>query len=288
MCVEMNVATVSIALETPLLRVGEFRCPPADRAWRTRNLIGDRPHVVFPRVPVLIQHEGSAPLLTAPTHTVLYNAEEHYRRELRNARGDDCVFVELTEESLEQLAAAGATLVDGRNRLVTSHAPVDRDTYLLQHLLIRHLRSTAPDRLLAEEAAARLVLRALRPSVRPSRARAHRSLVEAAKAELATPETAAPLHEIARRLHTSAFHLARVFRAETGFSLHGFRQAARLRTALERLSAHRNDLTRLAVELGFSSHSHFTERFRSEFGVAPSEVRDEGHVRALLVVAARR
>ena len=95
------------------------------------------------------------------------------------------------------------------------------------------------------------------------------------------------MHDLARRLHSSAFHLARVFRAETGFTVHGFRQSLRLRSALERLSDHRNDLTALALELGFSSHSHFTERFRNEFGVAPSQVRDERLVRHLLQAALR-
>jgi len=281
------VASVSIVLETPLLTVGEFRCPPTDAAWRALNLIGDRPHVVFPRIPVLIEHERGRPLVTAPTHTVLYNANQHYRRELRNPRGDDCVFVELSEASLEQLAEAGATLVDRTNRLVATHAPVDRKTYLLQHLLVRHLRSPEPDPLLAEEAAARVVLDALRLSPPNTRSEARQALAEAVKDELAAEGGSTPLHELARRLHTSAFHLARVFRSETGFSVHGFRQALRLRSALDRLSAHRDDLTALALELGFSSHSHFSERFRNEFGVPPSQVRDERRTRALLEVAAR-
>ena len=281
------MASVSIVLETPLLTVGEFRCPPADAAWSALNLIGDRPHVVFPRLPVLIEHERGTPLVTAPTHTVLYNANQHYRRELRNPRGDDCVFVELSEASLEQLAEAGATLVDRTNRLVATHAPVDRKTYLLQHLLVRHLRSPEPDPLLAEEAAARVVLDALRLSPPKTRSGARRALAEAVKDELAAEGGSTPLHELAHRLHTSAFHLARVFRSETGFSVHGFRQALRLRSALDLLSAHRGDLTALALELGFSSHSHFSERFRNEFGVPPSQVRDERRTRALLEVAAR-
>ena len=45
--------------------------------------------------------------------------------------------------------------------------------------------------------------------------------------------------------------------------------------------------TALALELGFSSHSHFSERFRNEFGVPPSQVRDERRTRALLEAAAR-
>jgi transcriptional regulator GlxA family with amidase domain len=160
-------------------------------------------------------------------------------------------------------------------------------------LLVRHLHTPAPDRLLAEETAAALVVDALGrqpelpPSGRSRTRKAHRELAEAAKAELAAGfGRSLGLQELAR-LYTSAFHLARVFRAETGFSLHGFRQSLRLRAALERLSSSTVDLSALALELGFSSHSHFTERFRNEFGVAPSQVRDDRHVRALLEVARR-
>lgn len=280
----MYVATVSTLLETPLLRLGEFRCPPGDRAWHETNLIGDRPHVVFGRVPVVIEQEGDAPVLATATHVMLYNADQAYRRELRNPAGDDCVFVELSDVALDQLADEGVGLFDGE-RLVASHAPAARETYLLQHLAVRHLRGPAPDPLLAEEAAVAATVAALRP-VRAGGSAAHRDLAEAAKAELSA-DARLSLHDLARRLHSSAFHLARVFRAETGFSVHGFRQSLRLRAALERLSEHRNDLTALALELGYSSHSHFTERFRNEFGVAPSQVRDERQVRHLLEAAVR-
>ena len=43
------------------------------------------------------------------------------------------------------------------------------------------------------------------------------------------------LTALARALHTSPFHLARVFRSETGFTVEGYRQALRLRAALELL-----------------------------------------------------
>jgi AraC family transcriptional regulator len=278
------VATVSTLLETPLLRLGEFRCPPGDSAWHETNLIGDRPHVVFGRVPVVIEQEGDAPVLASPTHVMLYNADQAYRRELRNPAGDDCVFVELSDEALAQLDGEEVGLFDGE-RLLASHAPAAREAYLLQHLVVRHLRGPAPDPLLAEEAAVAATAAALRPP-RGRSTPAHRDLAEAAKAELSA-DSRLSLHELGRRLHSSAFHVARVFRAETGFSVHGFRQSLRLRAALERLSEHRNDLTALALELGYSSHSHFTERFRNEFGFAPSQVRDERQVRHLLEAAVR-
>jgi AraC-like DNA-binding protein len=81
------------------------------------------------------------------------------------------------------------------------------------------------------------------------------------------------LGRVAYVLRTSPFHLARVFRAETGFSVDAYQRSLRLRAALERLPTYADGLTTLALELGFSSHSHFTETFRREFGVSPSALR---------------
>jgi AraC family transcriptional regulator len=281
------VATVTPLLRTPALTVGEFHCPPEDASWRETNLIGDRAHVVFPRRSVVIRQLGREPVLATPNHTILYNADQHYRRELHNALGDDSVYIELGS-----LGDVGAELLDDSGRLRVTHVPTDQRTYLLQHLLVRHLLAEPTDPLHAEELASRLVLSALAarpPASRPGRERttvAHRELAEAAKAELATDLAARPsLDELARRLHASPFHLARVFRAETGFTLAGYRQALRLRAALERLPANDRDLSALALELGFSSHSHFTASFTREYGLPPSAVKDSRRARALLDAA---
>jgi len=278
------VASVTPLLSTSTLSVGEFHCPPGDASWHETNRIGDRAHVVFPRCSVLIRQLGRAPVLATPNHAMLYNADQHYRRELQHELGDESVFVELAEETLEQLA--------GDDRLRVTHVPTGRQTYLLQHLLVRHLRSRCSDELEAEELASRLVQSALAPQVarrRAARERTkaeHRELAEAAKSEIAADlSVRRSLGELAQNLHTSPFHLARVFRAETGFTLAGYRQALRLRAALERLPGTDRDLSALALELGFSSHSHFTASFTREFAVPPSAVRDPRRVRALLDAA---
>ena len=286
------MATVTPLLTTPALAVGEFHCPPEDASWRETNVIGDRAHVVFPRRSVVIRQLGCEPVLATPNHAMLYNADQAYRRELHSAHGDDSVFIELPEGSLERLAAEGAAAVDGRTRIRLTHVPTDRRTYLLQHLLVRHLRGRPGDLLRAEELASQLALAALAVPAggrRPARKRtayAHRELAEAAKAELAADLGAtATLDELAARLHTSPFHLARVFHAETGFTLAGYRHALRLRAALERLPLNDGDLTSLALELGFASHSHFTASFSREYGVPPSAVRCAQRARALLDAA---
>jgi AraC-like DNA-binding protein len=78
---------------------------------------------------------------------------------------------------------------------------------------------------------------------------------------------------MARAVHASPFHLARIFQQRTGVPVHRYLTQLRLRAALERLADGADDLTALALELGFSSHSHFTDSFRREFGCAPSTVR---------------
>ena len=81
------------------------------------------------------------------------------------------------------------------------------------------------------------------------------------------------LGALAERVGVSPWHLCRVFRAATGTSLHAFRLDLRLRLALERLENPAADLSRLAHELGFSSHSHFSAAMRGRLGRSPSEFR---------------
>jgi AraC family transcriptional regulator len=104
--------------------------------------------------------------------------------------------------------------------------------------------------------------------------RDHVERVEAVKTYLATRlGDRVALDDVARAVHVSPFHLARLFQRRTGVSIHRYLTKLRLRTSLERLSGGADNLTALALELGFSSHSHFTDTFRAEFARTPSEVR---------------
>jgi AraC family transcriptional regulator len=81
------------------------------------------------------------------------------------------------------------------------------------------------------------------------------------------------LDDVARAVYTSPFHLARLFQHQTGMPVHRYLTRLRLRASLEDLAEGAKDLTELALQLGFSSHSHFTDTFRREFGRSPSDVR---------------
>ena len=121
-----------------------------------------------------------------------------------------------------------------------------------------------------------------RPAGRDHTQREHAQLAETAKGYL-TEHLAerVTLNDVARAAHSSEFHLARIFREQTGFTLHGYRTHLRLRLALDRLADDELDLTALAAELGFSSHSHLTRAFKTIFGAPPSLIRSAFRLREL-------
>lgn len=83
------------------------------------------------------------------------------------------------------------------------------------------------------------------------------------------------LSQIARAVHCSPFHLARTFRRRTGSTLHAYRTRLRMTQALQRLRGGEHDLAALAGDLGYASHSHFSDTFARCFGVTPSRLRAE-------------
>ncbi|MEP6992812.1 MAG: helix-turn-helix transcriptional regulator [bacterium] len=107
----------------------------------------------------------------------------------------------------------------------------------------------------------------------PRRVR-HRLLARSACALMAESFADANLiAHIADALATSPFHLAHVFRAEIGCTPHRYLMQLRLVEAMVRLRAGAPDLSRLALELGFSHHSHFTSVFHRSIGYTPRQVR---------------
>jgi AraC-like DNA-binding protein len=81
------------------------------------------------------------------------------------------------------------------------------------------------------------------------------------------------LEQIARQLGVTAPYLARSYRSTLGSRMHERLMSLRLAAALSRLSDGAADLTSLALDLGFASHSHFTAAFRRRVGIPPSSFR---------------
>jgi len=81
------------------------------------------------------------------------------------------------------------------------------------------------------------------------------------------------LDELTAAAGASLFHACRVFRRETGHTLHGYRRELRLRHALAMLIDGDAPLAAVAAQAGFASQSHLTNLFRARFGCTPGRVR---------------
>lgn len=77
------------------------------------------------------------------------------------------------------------------------------------------------------------------------------------------------LAEIANELRVSPVYLTQVFQQVEGLPLYHYQLRLRLALALDLLARY-EDLTTLALNLGFSSHSHFSAAFRKLYGCSPS------------------
>lgn len=140
-------------------------------------------------------------------------------------------------------------------------------------------RSAAADGLWADEAVVAMLeslVSTRTPASRPGRLRDREALL-ARDAEALLSESyseQSSLSSIARTLDVSASYLARTFRSATGSTLHEKRERLRLAEAVRRLADGERDISALALDLGYSSHSHFSAAFRKHAGRAPSRVRD--------------
>jgi len=99
----------------------------------------------------------------------------------------------------------------------------------------------------------------------------HRAVERACELLAAAPGEPLTLIDIGRAVHCSPFHLARAFRRSTGRSLHAHRTALRLALAVDRLAQGQQDLSALAAELGFASHSHFSATFKQHYDRTPAQ-----------------
>jgi AraC family transcriptional regulator len=82
-----------------------------------------------------------------------------------------------------------------------------------------------------------------------------------------------PLADLALLCKTSSSHFAKKFRNSAGLSLQRFVNRRRLQSSMALLRADSTPLSQIALDLGFSSQSHFTRLFSDMTGFTPSSFR---------------
>lgn len=275
-----------VLFHSPDLTVGSFRAAPAHPRFEDSGPAAG--HLfVFPRSAVAIQHEGRPAFVAGPPIVTFYNRGQRYRRARVAPEGDRCEWFALSpallESAVAELRPSGRGTASGP--FPFSHGPCEGEVYFRQRRFVdRCLGIEPPDALTAEDVAMTLArrvfasARAAWSGAAPARglatSRRERDLVEHAKEILLLRfRDALSVTDVARAVGCTPFHLCRQFRRATGWRLHQFRDQVRLRVALEAVRARRGELTDLALDLGYSSHSHFTASFRRAFGVPPTALR---------------
>jgi len=270
--------------DTGAVAVGRWRCP-ADHPLFVDSGPARGYLFVFPRSSVWIQHEGRRRFVADRATVTFYNRGQRYRRFALHPRGDHGEWFAVAPDLLAAVLAESdpASADRGERAFAFTHGPSDRASYLAQRAVYEHVcRVEVPDALFVEEtmlavlARVAAMARGWQHRQRRQEARRAREVAERALEILASRyDERLSLRELAQVVECSPFHLARRFRRATGTSLHRHRTDLRLRAALDRLGDAGVDLLDLALTLGYSSHSHFTDVFRTAFGLTPSAARDQ-------------
>ncbi|HKP92495.1 MAG TPA: AraC family transcriptional regulator [Chthoniobacterales bacterium] len=220
------------------------------------------------------------------TRVHFLNQNETYRIAHPVSGGDDCTSIRFEDRVLFDFSLGDnpSTEESPFPFQLPSIASTPAISLGLHRLRQNLLRRNGPGVLAVEEEAVSLLSEASaiatrqvggRPGTRRADTRkAHRDLVYASRVVLAKKfREKVTLENLARAVFSSPFHLARVFRRETGITLHTQLNRLRLGRALHEIADGMTDLTRLALDLGFSSHAHFTHAFSRAFGQSPAQIR---------------
>jgi len=256
--------------------VGSWRCP-ADSRW-FRNSGPPRNHIfVFPRISVRLVRSSGERIVADPGIITLYNSGDEYSREALCAQGDQCEWFAVARDVLDEALSGGRALATADRPFPSSHVLCSNDLYFRQRRLVHSLQAGDNfDSMQVDEAILDLVDRLAVCSLNVQRqelserhvrlvAQARRTLAECFMERL-------PLARLAAACKVSPWFLARVFRLVTGTTIHAYQSGLRLRASLDRVRSG-EDLSTLALDLGYASHSHFTSSFRRAFGMSPSDFR---------------
>jgi AraC-like DNA-binding protein len=272
------------AYSGPLVSIRHVRCRLAAPGLSGEEQ-SESHNVVFLRRGVFVRHAEGQRIVADPTQVLFSNQGEPYRVSHPVPGGDDCtVFTFAPEVLLEALSAYEPSAQDSPGRpFRLTHLPAAPAVLLRQQALRQRLRREAPTTLEVEEIALGILQWIARAAPagsgvprarRAGTVRQRREWVERTQLLLAAEPGANPsLDSLAKAVHCSPFHLARTFRSEVGIPIHQYLLRLRLALALDRLGDRRIGLDALALDLGFSSHSHFTTAFQRAFGTSPSAFR---------------
>ena len=268
----MSQFTVQPLLDTGIVKVRDVVCSGECR-HRSDEECTSATHLVFPYRGVFVRHVGRNDAVAEANQLLFFNEAEPYQVSHPVEGGDACLDLVIEEGQLrelapkEQLRAGGVLGFRRQRRRIDPRAQAL--VALLRHSLSRNIAET----LEAETLALTLVRRSLgeRTSHVAGASPGRQKLVDRAKLVLSSDLSRRwTLAEIAAEVGVSPVYLTQMFQQVEAMPLYRYHLRLRLARALDLLGRYDN-LTTLGMDLGFSSHSHFSSAFRQVYGRTPAE-----------------
>jgi AraC-like DNA-binding protein len=276
----MTEFSTQLLLDTDTAQIRDVVCHGECR-HKSAEECASATHLVFPYRGVYVRHLGRNDAVAEANQVVFFNQAEDYSISHPVAGGDASLSLVIAEPLLRELAPKdqvrdGGALAFRRHRL-----RVDPRAQVLVALLRHSLRQGAAETLEAETLALTLVRRALgeRTSHAAGASRGRQKLVDRAKVILSSDLARRwTLAQIAKEVGVSPVYLTQVFQQVEAVPLYRYQLRLRLARALDLLGQY-DDLTTLGMDLGFSSHSHFSASFRQAYGRTPAEFQRSARLR---------
>ena len=214
-----------------------------------------------------------------PLHHSLWPADSGFGLSHNVAQPQAATLLFVTHDVVEEILAsiAGANTATFRKlRAVPAHWRSSELTACHARLLA----TACNDRLAVEEHSLALIRRVVREAAgsselddRCTSSRAAAAIDKARSYILSRYREPLSLASIAASCDAAPSTLCESFPRVVGMPVWKYVQRLRLQEAALALAEGAEDLSGLALDLGFSSHSHFAQAFRAHFGEAPSRFR---------------
>jgi AraC-like DNA-binding protein len=257
---------------SPTVKIRDVYCQGSCRGQSAEEY-ATATELVFPYRGVYMRHLGSDQAVAEANQVMFFNAAEGYRISHPVPGGDASLSLAISEEQLLELAPATLLCDKTTPAFRGQRLRIDARAQALVALLRHSLREDIAEPLEAESLALTLIRRALGPRTthEAGASLGRQRLVDRVKLVLASDLTRRwTLAEIAAEVRSSPVYLTQVFQQVEGMPLYRYQLRLRLARALDLLAQY-DDLTSLSLDLGFSSHSHFSAAFRETYGRSPSE-----------------
>ncbi|HEX6398645.1 MAG TPA: AraC family transcriptional regulator [Steroidobacteraceae bacterium] len=264
--------SVGKLLDTSVVSVRHVTCRGTCR-HRSAEECASQTHFVFPFRGVYLRHVGNDQAVADANHVLFFNAQQGYQVSHPITGGDTSLVVSVSPSMLSELVPRSLLNPGEPLTFNLQHMRIDARAQALVMLLNHSLRNGSIETLEAEGLSLTLLSRAVGP--RTARAcgatYSRRRLVDRVKLLLASDLSRRwTLAGIAAEIRGSPVYLTQAFQQVEGMPLYRYQLRLRLARALD-LVAEREDLSGLAQDLGFSSHSHFSAAFKQAYGRTPSE-----------------